>query len=77
MSERAARYISNESTSYRKGVCSANLPIFYAQGRTHNVIEDGHTAAIPNLTILAHTSLFPRVFSISHRTATEVSSPPL
>jgi transposase-like protein len=30
MTERAARYISNDWTSYRKGVCSASLPIFYA-----------------------------------------------
>jgi transposase-like protein len=65
ITERAARYVSNDSISYRKGVCSANLPIFYAQGRTHNVIEDGHTAAVPNLTILAHTSLFRWVTSLA------------
>jgi hypothetical protein len=58
MSERAARYVSHDSTSYRKGVCSAHLPIFYAQGRTHSVIKDGHTDVVPSLTILAHTSLF-------------------
>jgi transposase-like protein len=65
MTERAARYVSNDWTSYRKGVCSASLPIFYAQGRTHNVIENGNTAAVPNLTILAHTSLFRWVTTLA------------
>jgi transposase-like protein len=31
ITERAAKYVSNTATSYRKGVRLANLPIFYAQ----------------------------------------------
>jgi hypothetical protein len=65
MSERAARYVSNESTSYRKGVCSANLPIFYAQGSTNKSGEGGNTHEAPNLTTLTHTSLFRWVASLA------------
>jgi transposase-like protein len=65
MSERAARYVSNESTSYRKGVCSVNLPIFYAQAGEDKSAEDGNADYALNLTTLAHTSLFRWVATLA------------
>ena len=65
MSERAARYISSESTSYRKGVCSANVPIFYAQRRGNKSFEDSDTDVVLNFTTLAHTSLFRWVTTLA------------
>ena len=65
MSERAALYISNESTSYRNGVCSANLPIFYAQTRASKSIDDSDTDVALNFTTLAHTSLFRWVTALA------------
>jgi hypothetical protein len=58
MSERAASYVSDAATSYRKGVCSANLPVFYAQVSMDKFRQDGHTDEVPSLTTMAHTSLF-------------------
>ncbi len=58
MTERAAKYVSNPATSYRKGVCSANLPIFYAQGTRAKSGQEHRADAIPSLCTMAHTSLF-------------------
>lgn len=58
ITERAARYVGNAATSYRKGVCSANLPIFYAQGPADKSGQHHHSDAILNLTTVAHSSLF-------------------
>ena len=60
MTERAAKYVSNTSTSYRRGVCSANLPIFHfhEESPTDESALLGQTDAGPSLTTMAHTSLF-------------------
>jgi hypothetical protein len=58
MTERAAKYVSDTSTSYRRGVCSANLPIFYEESPTDESAPLGRTDAEPSLTTMAHTSLF-------------------
>jgi hypothetical protein len=58
MTERAAKYVSDTSTSYRRGVCSANLPIFYEESPTDESAPLGRTDAEPSLAIMAHTSLF-------------------
>ena len=58
MTERAAQYVNNTATSYRKGVCTANLPIFYAQRHADKFEQRGRTDAVLNLAAVAHTSLF-------------------
>jgi hypothetical protein len=58
MTECAGTYVSNTSTSYRKGVCSENLPIFYAELPTDKSTQLGQTDADLNLATMAHTSLF-------------------
>ena len=58
IAERTANYVSNTATSYRKGVCSANLPIFYAQGPADNSPPHDRSVAILSRTTMAHTSLF-------------------
>ena len=58
MTERAAKYVSNMSTSYRMGVCSANLPIFYEESPTDESTLLGQVDAGLCLTTMAHTSLF-------------------
>jgi hypothetical protein len=60
MTERAAKYVSNTTTSYRRGVCSANLPIFYfhEDSPADGSAPLGCTDEEPSLTIMAHTSLF-------------------
>lgn len=58
IAERAAKYVSNTATSYRRGVCSANLPIFYAQGSADKSAPRDRYVAILNSTTVAHTSLF-------------------
>ncbi len=58
MTERAAKYVSNSSTSYRRGVCSAGLPIFYEKSPKDEPLPLGRTDAGPSLTTMAHTSHF-------------------
>jgi hypothetical protein len=58
MTERAAKYVSNAAISYRKGVCSAGLPIFYAQVPGVKSAQYTCTDTIPSLSTVAHTSLF-------------------
>jgi hypothetical protein len=58
MTERAAKYVSNMSTSYRMGVCSANLPIFYEESPTDESAPLGRMDAESSNTTMAHTSLF-------------------
>jgi hypothetical protein len=58
MAERAAKYISNASTSYRKGVCSGNLPIFYEKLPSAESAPLGCTDERSSLPAMAHTSLF-------------------
>ena len=58
ISERAANYVGNAATSYRKGVRSANLPIFYAHGPADKSERHHHSEATPSLTTMAHSSLF-------------------
>jgi hypothetical protein len=56
--ERAGKYVNNTATSYRKGVCSANLPIFYAQWPANKSAPQNRSDAILSRTTVAHTSLF-------------------
>ncbi len=58
MTERAAKYVSNTSTSYRTGVRSANLPSFHEEGPTDESVPPGRTDVVPSLATMAHTSLF-------------------
>jgi hypothetical protein len=58
MTERAAKYVSNTSTSYRRGVCSEHLPVFYKGSPTDESAPLGRTDVEPSLTTMAHTSLF-------------------
>ena len=58
MAERAAKYVSNTSTSYRRGVCSASLPIFYEKSPTDESVPGVCTNAGSSLATMAHTSLF-------------------
>jgi hypothetical protein len=67
MTERAAKYVGNPSTSYRRGVCSANLPIFYGESPADESAPLGRTDAEPSLTAMAHTSLFRWVTTLGRR----------
>lgn len=58
IADRATRYVSDPSTSYRKGVCTNNVPIFYAEGRSDESVQDPTSDLVPNLATVAHTSLF-------------------
>ncbi len=58
ITERTAKYVSNAATSYRKGMCAANLPIFYAQGPADKAAQHCHSETTLSFTIVAHTSLF-------------------
>ena len=58
MTDRAAKCVSNASTSYRRGVCSANLPVFYEKSPTIKPAPLGRTDAESSVPIMAHTSLF-------------------
>jgi hypothetical protein len=58
MAERAGKYVSNKSISYRTGVCSENLPIFYEEHYPGQFGPSGCCDVIPNLATMAHTSLF-------------------
>lgn len=58
MAVRAGDYVGNPATSYRKGIRTANMPIFHVQPPTGKVAQlsesgDGHCPAT-----VAHTSLF-------------------
>jgi hypothetical protein len=56
--ERAAKYACIAETTYRKGVCSENLPVFYAQASGVKSALQHPTDEIPSLSTMAHTSLF-------------------
>ncbi len=58
MTDRAVKYVSNTSTSYRRGVCWANLPIFYENSPTDESAPLGRMDAESSNTTMAHTSLF-------------------
>jgi hypothetical protein len=75
ITECAAKYVGNTATSYRKGVCSANLPIFYAQGLADKSAQHHRSGAIPSLTNLAHTSLFHWVTVLGRDALRQVESP--
>lgn len=57
MTERAAGYVRNPATSYRKGVCFANLPIFHEKAVEKTSVDRSNEDAAPCPTV-AHTSLF-------------------
>jgi len=65
MTERAAKYVSNTSTSYRTGVCWANLPIFYEEGPLDESVPPGRTDVVPSPVTMAHTSLFRWVTALA------------
>jgi hypothetical protein len=75
MTERAAAYVNNTATSYRKGVCSGNLPIFYAQGPANKSVQHHHSDAILSCITMAHSSLFHWVTALS-RDALRQPEPP-
>ena len=58
MAEHAAKYVSNASTSYRKGVSSGNLPNFYEKLPSAESAPLGCTDERSSLPAMAHTSLF-------------------
>ena len=58
MAERAAKYVNDTAASYRKGVCSANLPVFHAAGPVAISTHRQQSEPEPSLTTMAHTSLF-------------------
>jgi hypothetical protein len=58
ITEHAAKYVSNMTTSYRKGVNSANRPIFYTEEPADKSAQCFCSEATLSSTILAHTSLF-------------------
>jgi hypothetical protein len=67
MTERAAKYVNCRSTSYRRGVCSANLPIFYGESPTDESAPLGRADAEPSLMTMAHSSLFRWVTTLGRR----------
>ena len=75
MTERAAGYVNNTATSYRKGVCSGNLPIFYAQGPANTPVQHCYSDAILSRITMAHSSLFHWVTALS-RDALRQPEPP-
>jgi hypothetical protein len=58
MTERAATYVGSPATSYRKGVCSEHLPIFYVSMPRAKSAQDHRPDAAPDPPAMAHTSLF-------------------
>ena len=58
MTERAAKYVSNTSTSYRKGVCSEICRSSMRKLPTDESAPLGRTDAGSSLPAMAHTSLF-------------------
>jgi hypothetical protein len=68
ITERAAKYVNSPATSYRKGVRSASLPVFYAHGPANNSAHRGPAVAIPSLATMAHTSLFRWVTTLGEDT---------
>lgn len=58
MTERAAEYVNDTAVSYRKGVCSANLPIFHADCPPAKSTHQRQSDTEPSLATMAHTSLF-------------------
>jgi hypothetical protein len=64
MTEHAAKYVSNTSTSYRKGVCWANLPIFHENGPMEGAGPSRRANIASSPATMAHTSLFRWVTSL-------------
>lgn len=58
ITERAAKYVSNTATSYRKGVYSANRPIYYEESPAGKSAQHHRSGEILSLAIVAHSSLF-------------------
>lgn len=77
MTDRAAKYISDPSTSYRKGVCSGNLPIFYSKSPSDERDLLGRTDADPSLAAMAHTSLFRWVTTLGWNSQWQPSAVPV
>ncbi len=65
MAERAAEYVSDPSTSYRKGVCSGNLPIFYEEPPSVGAASLGCVDGGSGVPAMAHTSLFRWVSTLA------------
>jgi hypothetical protein len=58
ITERAAKYVSNTATSYRKGVCSENQPIYYEESSAGKSAQQHRSDDSLSLAIVAHSSLF-------------------
>ncbi len=58
MTERAAKYVGNTTTSYRKGVRSANRPIYYEKSSAGKSAQQQQSGEILSIAIVAHSSLF-------------------
>lgn len=63
---RAGTYVSDPAASYRKGVRSANLPIFHA-GPADTTAPRNAKNAMPCLATVAHSSLFHWVTALGRR----------
>ena len=75
IAERAAKYVNSTATSYRTGVRSANLLIFYAHGPANNSAQHHHSDAILSRITMAHSSLFHWVTALG-RDALRQPEPP-
>ncbi len=58
ITERAAKYVNSTAISYRKGVRSANRPIYYEKTPLGKSVQQHRSQEILSLAIVAHSSLF-------------------
>ena len=75
MTERAAKYVSDTTTSYRKCVRSANRLIFYAHRPTNESAQCHHYDATLSRITMAHSSLFHWVTALGRAALRQPDSP--
>ena len=75
ITERAAKYVNSTATSYRKGVRSANRPIYYEKTPVGKSAQQHRSEEILSLAIVAHSSLFHWVTALG-RDALRQPEPP-
>jgi len=78
MTERAAKYVSNTSTSYRRGVCWEHLPIFHFQGKwpADESAPLDCSDEEPSRATMAHASLFRWVTTLGGDAQRQASTAP-
>ncbi len=75
ITERAAKYVNSTATSYRKGVRSANRPIYYEKTPAGKSAQQHWSDEILSVAIVAHSSLFHWVTALG-RDALRQPEPP-